>query len=1076
MGESVVTMDYQSLDGETRLPSMPLLHGGDAHEEHRVSTLPPTDVLTGLSSMEAARRVEQFGLNEIPKKDVSLILLFLSQFVGVMPFILEICVIVSFAATNDLPDGILISMMVIANGLIGFHESHKALAALNSLNDSVESECVILRDGKANKHPTKDCVPGDIVQVCGGDKTPADGTWLERDGSGTVEIDTAPLTGEALPRKYPSATYGTEISSGCVCTKGECWIQVTATGTQTEIGQIAMDLQDGAVAQVSQFEAQIYMIVNTIIISSLLIAAAVFVRVSVFEANLHPYNSWDGAARLSGVKAGVSLIIAAVPVALPLIIQVTMAIGGVIMCDHKAIVTHISAMQDLAGMTVLGSDKTGTLTTANMRIIQSSIWLAEGFTAEELITFSVVASNRAALENPIDAACVASYDELYGSNGMETSFKKQAGGFIQYNATTKRATAQGTMADGRSFKVAKGYLPKVMQCDRVAQGQEDEDEAEEEQIKWVIENVEAVRPVVEAQDEQMGTSGYKTIGVSVQVADGPWKFVGIIPILDPPRKDTAETIWKIRDANVDVKMITGDHLNIAKETAKMIHLGVNIFSAKRLETTDTHAKDEMIALAEGFAGVKPQQKKEVILSLRKSGAIVGMTGDGVNDAPALLAAQVGIAVNGALDAARDAADIILTDDGLSAIFVAIVESRKIFRRLKSYIIYRVAATLQIVIVYGVLVLVSNCTITSVFIVMLALVNDLTMTPISTDHALASKKPERPTIRGIVTLASLVGVIIAISSVVFYYVLPDILERPLSWDGAYKYRPSGQTDDTGVSGVHIDKCHVGDCICDAENNHYVSAAMYLQLSVIAEFLIFSVRCPSFIWRYLAPHWLPVVFIFASNIVVSILAATGVILFTFNTTTDDNSSWVLSYGSRNSISYECFNTHVGNISSPITLDQAAATCGFAEDDPQKLSWTTIGIIWAWDIATLLIADLVKVWYLSVFEQDTEVIDMDSQPPSEAELVNGAHESRISRMSRVTNTVDNSLGAMPRSSTATRGTRSSLIGGSVASRGAGTSFMAMASNLRVSLSQRATIGSLNSTAPGAFSSKGARRSVAQ
>merc|ERR1719238_927394 len=321
--------------------------------------------------------------------------------------------------------------------------------------------------------------------------------------------------------------------------------------------------------------------------------------------------------------------------------------------------------------------------------------------------------------------------------------------------------------------VVKGIISKVLKTVPGDGGQQ-----------WVIDNYDEMAPKVMAADATFGKSGYKTIAVACSFDDGPMLYAGTLPIMDPPRIDTAETIKKIKGASVDVKMITGDHLNIAKELARQVDLGVNIHANTSLWPA-SHARDELITNADGFAQVMPKDKYEVVAVLQSQGKVVGMTGDGVNDAPALAKAQIGIAVAGATDAAQAAADIVLTREGLSPIFTAICESRRIFKRLKSYVIYRICVTVQVVAFLCIVSFCYNEAFEALYIILLALFHDLTIVTIAYDHQIPSAKPETPTVAMLIFVAYSMGLTLAASSTILYAYGGQFLTEAFMTDFKYK---------------------------------------------------------------------------------------------------------------------------------------------------------------------------------------------------------------------------------------------------------------------------------------------------
>ena len=407
--------------------------------------------------------------------------------------------------------------------------------------------------------------------------------------------------------------------------------------------------------------------------------------------------------------------------------------------------------------------------------------------------------------------------------------------------------------------------------------------------QWKVKNLKDVYPTVSEKDRDFSEAGYKTLGVSIKVNDKEWEFVGILPMLDPPRHDSAQTVKNLQDAGINVKMITGDHLNIGIETARLIGMGTNMYPGEATREGTEQTK-ELIWNADGFAQVLPKDKREVILCLKNHyKVVVGMTGDGVNDAPALSAAQCGIAVDDATDAAKNAAAIILTCPGLSPIYSAVVESRRIFRKLKAYVTYRFAATIQIVCVLSLLIYISNCAIDSLYVILLALFNDITMLPIAYDRQLASKTPETPEVFRMLLLSFVLGAIETGFSLLF----------------AYGAEGTGWFDDKD------DQYHLSTC------DTTIQAAVWLQMSIAAEILIFSTRAPTFMWNSIAPSWPLFLSVMAGCILTSVLA--GV-----------------------------FSMFGG------------------------LRLMDIILIWVYDIVGLILLDLAKVAFLGAFNESLEVID--------------------------------------------------------------------------------------------------------
>eukprot|EP00747_Dinoflagellata_sp_TGD_P090926 gnl/TRDRNA2_/TRDRNA2_164882_c1_seq1.p1 gnl/TRDRNA2_/TRDRNA2_164882_c1~~gnl/TRDRNA2_/TRDRNA2_164882_c1_seq1.p1 ORF type:complete len:979 (+),score=187.27 gnl/TRDRNA2_/TRDRNA2_164882_c1_seq1:173-2938(+) len=714
--------------------------------------------------------------------------------------------------------------MVVVNAILGFREEMKAKKALDELTNSMESTVACLRDGASRPLGVTKLVPGDVIHMRGGTMTPADVEWLDGD---VLSVDTAALTGEPIPRKYPSEAYGRLILAGSTVKSGEAYCVVRATGVNTEIGKGQADIaSDRASASVSVFEQKVMVVVNIIIFVAVLDAIAIVLVQGLARDGFAAGN------RKQTLLIALSILIAAVPVALPLVLQVTMAIGAYRMATrHNAIVTRMSALQDIASMDVLCSDKTGTLTTAKMSINLDLIWPAaeKGFELlgassgqashilrakqQILLAMAFLASNPDKKDDAVDGCVLRAVSKMDAERDGAVSWITD--GYKQlhlkgFDPETKRTVArvQGGHDDAQKQKqliVAKGLVTKVMDT---ADGGVDSGE-----LQWTCAELDEVpnfKEFVKKQDEQLAARGYKTLAVAVGYEGGPMHFLGLLPMIDPPRSDTAKTVRRIREGGVEVKMITGDHLNIAIETARLVGMPTNILPGEMVRDT-SYARDELVRSAGGFAQVLPRDKRECVLVLQKSySLVVGMTGDGVNDAPALSAAQCGIAVDDATDAAKGAAAMILTTEGLSAVFGAIVESRKIFNRLFSYISYRLASTVQILLYLSILLYFFECPLNPLYVILLALFNDITMIPVAEDRQTASAAPQHTNITSLIGYSMMLGVMQSMVSVTYYLCMDKGLVQ-----GLEQRFPTDQ---------------------HAQN------AIWLQVSIAAELLIFVARAP------------------------------------------------------------------------------------------------------------------------------------------------------------------------------------------------------------------------------------------
>lgn len=787
----------------------------------------PDEERAGLSNDAADEIRLRVGANELEVPETSIVMLIAAQFYGTMPNMLWIAMIISFAVV-DLLDGFIILFMLLVNGILSSHEELKCLEAMNELTQKMEAKVTVQRDGFGHSLNVRELVPGDIIMLLGGLVVPADVDWIEGDILG---VDTAAMTGEPIPRKYPSHEYGQRIESGCTIVSGEAYGVVRNTGKNTEIGRaqesVLADKAGGK--QLSVFEDKAMKAVQVILTASLFIAIVIFLLQGI------KHNEFTETAYRKDLLTVLSIIVASIPIALPIVLTVTMALGASKMAtEYHAAITNIPALQDIASMSVLCSDKTGTLTTAKMNINHNMVWCDTKFTKKEVGLYAMLASSRDKKEDAVDRCVVKYFDSIYKDAGAEMTAGYDKIGGMGFNPIYKRVVVELKHPTKGTIKVAKGLATKVL--DTADGSKDDADE------QWVCSDFDRLKSVVAAKDKELSNVGYKTIGVAIKVNDEPWAFVGILPMMDPPRPDSPATIANLVAAGVRVKMITGDHLNIAIETARQLGMGmarsgnkavVNIYAGEAVRG-GTQTSKQLIEDADGFAQVLPSDKREVVEVLKKDfGYVVGMTGDGVNDAPALSAAQCGIAVDDATDAAKNAAKILLTSEGLSAVYSAVVESRKIFRKLKAYITYRFAASIQIVLVLSILIFASDCPINPTYVIALALMNDLTMLPIAYDNQMAGSLPEVPNVNYILLTSCALGFCETVFSLIF----------------AYGVHPTGMFNSRVL---------IGECEYDGVNpdnapasSKTIQAAIWLQMFISAEILIFSARAPSHFLLFMPP---------------------------------------------------------------------------------------------------------------------------------------------------------------------------------------------------------------------------------
>ncbi|MGC8541377.1 MAG: plasma-membrane proton-efflux P-type ATPase [Phycisphaerae bacterium] len=666
----------------------------------------------GLTQLEAQKRLTHYGANEIAEKKINPILKFLSYFWGPIPWMIEAAVILS-GVVQHWPDLFIILFLLFANAVVGFWQEHTAGNAIAALKATLAIKARVKRDGKWDMPAAMELVPGDHIRLRLGDIVPADARLLDGD---SVEVDQSSLTGESLPATRKS---GEAVFSGSIIRQGEMDALVYATGTKTYFGKTAQLVQEANT--VSHFQKAVLKIGNYLIILAVVLVAAIVI-VSLIRGN----------PILTTLQFALVLTVAAIPVALPTVLSVTMAIGARLLAKKRVIVSKLVAIEELAGVDTLCSDKTGTLT--QNRLTLGDPFCTDNIPAQQVVLDGALAS-RGENNDTIDLAVIA------GLKNKDVLKDYQVLHFQPFDPVHKRTEATIKGKDAKVFKVTKG-APQV--------------------ILALAANAGQVKTSVEKAVNEFAARGFRSLGVARAQDDGPWQFVGVLPLFDPPREDAMATIATAESMGVKVKMVTGDALAIAKETARKLGLGSNILDAAILSDSNRDENAQVadsIAKADGFAQVFPEHKFHIVDVLQKHGHIVGMTGDGVNDAPALKKADCGIAVSGATDAARAAASVVLMTPGLSVIIDAIKESRKIVQRMNSYAIYRIAETLRVLLFITAAILFFNFfPLTAVMIVMLAVLNDGAILSIAWDHVHYKNQPEAWNMRLVLGIATVLGVL------------------------------------------------------------------------------------------------------------------------------------------------------------------------------------------------------------------------------------------------------------------------------------------------------------------------------
>jgi H+-transporting ATPase len=683
----------------------------------------------GISSSEAEKRLAAVGPNEIVEKKTSLLKKFLGYFWGPIPWMIEAALVLS-AIIKNWEDFYVILALLLINALVRFLQESRADNAIEMLKKRLALNARVLRDGNWVDLPSRELVPGDVVRVRLGDIVPAD---LKLTGGDYLSADESALTGESLPVEKHTADVA---YSGSVIRQGEMDGLVVATGLKTFFGRTTK-LVEEAITR-SHFQKAVVKIGDYLIVLSIALVAVVIVTALFRQESF-----------LQTFQFALVLIVAAIPAALPAVLSVTMAVGAVVLAKKNAIVSKLLSIEEMAGADVLCSDKTGTITKNELSVTKVA---PLGTYKETDVLLCGVLTSREEDKDTIDSAIIEKGRSDEQVQKSMTHYRVED--FKPFDPVSKRTEASVQDEKGNSLKMSKG-APQV--------------------ILSLLDEGDDVRQQVEEQVDAFASSGERALGIARTDGSGSWHYVGLVALSDSPRDDSAETIAEAKEMGVQVKMVTGDHTAIAREIARKVNLGTNIKSAAAfMEKSDREAA-RVVEEADGFAEVFPEHKYHIVELLQNREHIVGMTGDGVNDAPALKKADVGIAVAGATDAAKSAASIVFTSPGLSVIIDAIKTSRRIFERMNSYAVYRIAETIRVLLFLTMSILIFKFyPVTAIMIVMLALLNDLPIMMIAYDRTKLSMEPVRWEMRKVLSIATLLGIFGVVESFIFFLLARDVL--------------------------------------------------------------------------------------------------------------------------------------------------------------------------------------------------------------------------------------------------------------------------------------------------------------
>ncbi|MHB8231632.1 MAG: plasma-membrane proton-efflux P-type ATPase [bacterium] len=653
----------------------------------------------GLSTEEAKKLLEQYGPNEITEERPNLLLFFLKKFWGPIPWMLEVKLILEIVF-GKVVNAVIIGFLLTFNAVLGFFHEQKAQGAVELLKKKLQVTARVLRDGNWVMMPARELVPGDYVRLRMGDFAPADLEIVE----GHVDVDQSALTGESLPvEKGEKDT----IYSGSIIRRGEISGNVTATGAKSYFGKTTELVKLAKVP--SQAEMLIMSIIKYLLAIDIVLVVAIFI-----------YAIAVGISMEAMIPFALILLIASVPVALPPTFTLSNAIGSLALSKEGVLTTRLSAIQDSAAMEILCSDKTGTLTLNELTL--STIRPHGNFTEQDLLKTASMASEAATMD-AIDKVIIDKAKELNIDIPQKTKF-------IPFDPATKRS--EGFFeTGGKKYVAIKGSPLIIKQFDP--------------SVDW------------EKESEEFASRGERTIAVLGGEEGTTPKFYGLLALSDPVRPDSNEVISKLKGLGVNVKMLTGDNTSTALHIAEKLGITGNVCDYNGLKKDGKVELKPDVLNCEVYAGIFPEDKYNLVQALQKGGKeVIGMTGDGVNDAPALKQAQVGIAVSSATDVAKAAASLVLTNPGLSGVEIAVETGRRVYQRLFSYISNKIVKTVQIglFLALGLLIFGKNFDIKSLPLIILLLIftNDFVTMSLSTDNVRYSAKPNKWNVRELMEIS------------------------------------------------------------------------------------------------------------------------------------------------------------------------------------------------------------------------------------------------------------------------------------------------------------------------------------
>ncbi len=677
----------------------------------QTSDLPPTDGKRGLSCAEAAARLTRFGLNAIEDKRVPAWRQLVAKFWAPVPWMLE-AVIVLQVLLGRSTEALVIAALLVFNASVAFAQEQRAKDALALLRKKLHVNARVLRDAAWHTIPAEQVVPGDVVHVRAGDLVPADLQLFE----GDVALDQAALTGESLP---VDAGAGKPAYAGAIVRQGEASGNVTGTGAHTFFGRTAELVRTSNAP--SHMQRAIFGIVERLVIFDALLVVLV-----VVYALLHHMPMLDTAV------FALMLLVASVPVALPATYTLATAVSSMQLAHQGVLVTRLPAVEEAAAMDTLVSDKTGTLT-QNTLTLSGAIPLTAGVDADQLLRAAALASDDAT-QDPLDLALL----EPARTKGLLQSAPPRQT-FRPFDPSTRRREGVYTV-DGKAWHALKGAANVIGPLCKPDAGQQ---------------------AALDAAEKQLAASGARVLAIAGGAEDA-LQLLGVVGLADPIRPDAADLIAKLTQLGVRVRMATGDALETARAIGAKLGLGTRVCEASGEALRDPRDCDL-------FARVLPEDKHAIVRALQRTGHVTGMTGDGVNDAPALRQAELGVAVASATDVAKAAAGVVLTDPGLGGVLTVVRTGREVHRRMLTYTLNKTLKTFEIVVFLTLgLWLTGGFVMSATLIVLLLFTNDFVTMTIATDRVQPAPRPQRWRVRQLVGAALVFAVLSLVFSFSFYW--------------------------------------------------------------------------------------------------------------------------------------------------------------------------------------------------------------------------------------------------------------------------------------------------------------------